>query len=185
MRMETSTNCASRRRPRRRLTLGTLCVLCVFPRNSGAANVLEPEQPESKTTKVRITHTHRAVRECQYEASAPEPRCMAKLAPADPQTKIQLSPIRSASLEARDDVRKPVDIALGSGGETSQATADVAAGRWEVVWWPHSGKDRFDAAPPAVVEVALETVTGSCELATTACRLVRSAVKRRMRIAHQ
>ena len=185
MRKETSTSCAFRRRRRLRLTLGALCVLCAFPRSSGATNVLEPKQPESKTTKVRITHTHRAVRECQYETSTREPRCVAKFAPADPRTKIQLSPLRSASLEARDDVRKPVDVALGSGGETSQATADVAPGRWEVVWSPHSGKDRFDAAPPASIEVALETVTGSCELATTACKLVRSAVKRRVRIAHQ
>jgi len=185
MQTETSTSCASSRRRRLRLVLGALCVLTAFPQSSGATNALEPKQPESKTTKVRITHTHRAVQACQYEPSKPEPHCVAKFAPKDPRTKIQLLPVRPASLEARDDVRKPVDIALGSGGESSQAVADVAKGRWEVAWWPHSGQDRFDAAPPATVEVALETISGACELGTTACKLVRSAVKRRVRIAHE
>ncbi len=183
MQTETSTSCASRRCQRLRYALGALLLLCA-PRSSIAANVLEPKPREAKTTKVRITHTHRTVRECRHEQSAPVSRCVPKLAPADPRTKLELLPIRDGSLEARNDPRKPVDIALGSGGESSQASADVAAGRWEIAWPARPEHDWFVAAPPATVEVSLETVTGACELSTATCKVVRDAVKRRVRIGH-
>jgi hypothetical protein len=183
MQTETSTSCASRRCPPLRYGLGVLFLLCAVPRSSVAANVLEPKQPEAKTTKVRIKHTHRTVRECRYEASTPESRCVASLTSADPRTKLQLWPIRDGSLEARNDSRKPVDVVLGSGGESSQAIADVAAGRWEVAWLAQPGHDQFEAKPPTTVEVALETVTGACELNRSGCKLVRG-IKRRVRIAH-
>jgi hypothetical protein len=182
MQTATSTSCASRRYPGLRYTLGVLFLLCAVPRSSVAANVLEPKQPEAKTTKVRIKHTHRTVRECRYEASTPESRCVASLTSADPRTKLRLLPIRDGSLEARNDGRKPVDVVLGSGGESSQAIADVSAGRWEVDWLVQPGYE-FEAAPPTTVEVALETVTGACELNRSGCRLVRG-IKRRVRIAH-
>jgi hypothetical protein len=183
MRTETSTGCASRR-GRLRLSLCTIYVLCAFPCDSGAANALEPKRPESKTTNVRVTHTHRAVRECQYEASKPERRCVTKLASGDARTTLQLVPVRNASLEARHDDRKPINVALDSLGESSGLVV-VAAGRWKIVWWPHAGQDQFDAAPPEGVSVSLETLTGACELEGNACKLVPSAVKRSVRVMSQ
>ena len=183
MQKETSTSCASRRRPPLRYALGVLFLLCAVPRSSVAANVLEPKQPEAKTTQVRIKHIHRVVRECRHEMGKPESRCVAKLTSADPRTQLQLLPLRDASLDARNDSRKPIDVALGSGGESSGATVDVAAGRWAVAWWAPPGHDQFEAAPPRTVEVALETVTGACEPTTSGCKLVRG-IKRRVRIAH-
>lgn len=124
--------------------------------------------PPARKVSVRITHRHRAVREC---TTSPSPvACVARELDADSATSLRLtrSRLATATLESTSQnlqVTFPHHVGL------QEQTIELAPGDWLVDWPGAAAIGRLHIAAGATPEVSLATTSGRCRLKEARCEL--------------
>jgi hypothetical protein len=141
------------------------------PAVSGASLASPPSslRPAARTAVVRLSHRHRAVRECFRLHAARS--CLSNIAEADTATVVELERTSVTAAMLEPDTRSVRVVFPHHAGPQEQAL-DLPLGEW-VVDWPGADKiERLHVDARSKPRIVLLTVSGACRLRENRCELV-------------
>lgn len=150
-----------------------------------AGGQLAPRPPSSIEPKVAkqqvlFSHLHRSVRGCASIPTKNPTSCVPQLGEAGAATSLFLEPVAGLSGAPSRDRRVIVTFPDMSG--LQKQSVDLPAGDWTIEWpgCREIGRLAIAAARSVAPRVALRTTSGSCELASTQCRLLTGTTEQRL-----
>jgi hypothetical protein len=130
-------------------------------------------RPTHPPAKLRLSHEHRRVVECEATRARSEGEisCKASTEPLRAGTSITLQPVDVEGRIIAADERQAVTVELPNEIGPVEVARDVAAGAWEIAWAGTSAPGRFGVAHGEELRLRFETTTGQCEVVARECLL--------------
>ena len=139
--------------------------------------------PSPETRPIRLSHRHLRVRACVAEGDGEGRACRPELADAD--SAASLSFRLEAAPNSADDEERRVTLIFPHQIGPQERELELAPGRWRVTWDEASQVKRLPVGETSLPIVELSTTSGRCEKVRDACRLVPSALTRRISVSDE
>ena len=159
------------------------CALCPAASSASAMSATLPPsslEPQGKTAPVRVSHRHRAVRECAYVRVPP--RCDGRVAEGDTATEVTFARTGVTNASFRP-AQTAIKIAFPSRVGGQEQVVVLPVGDWLVDWPGAPRVEQLEVRPGSHLLVALTTASGACALKGDRCELREGFRERRIRVS--
>ena len=139
-------------------------------------------EPKDQKQQVLFSHLHRRVRSCAPVPIKSPTSCAPQHSDASARTSVFLEPV--ATPNGAPSHRRRVVVTFPDMNGLHKQTVDLPVGEWTIEWpgCREMGRLMISAARGVAPRVALRTMSGSCELLPSQCRLVKETSERRLSV---